>query len=184
MMTLTLAEAADLLKISADALLRKARAGTVPGARIGRRWVFNQADLLAFIHSLYRQPMPVDRRFNAKANFATSNWRAALLRRTPAWVNLADVYGVYAECARRSKETGVPHHVDHVIPLQGKTVSGLHVASNLRVITARENVRKRNIFDPDLKPARREEVTFRTLRYYVNRSDRLRAREENAEPEQ
>ncbi len=114
-MTLTLAEAADLLKLSGDALLRKARAGTVPGARIGRRWVFSEADLLAFIRSLYRQPIPVDRRFNAKANYATGNRRAALLLRTPAWVNLADVYGVYVECARHSltcayRLASIPRH--------------------------------------------------------------------------
>lgn len=53
-MTLTLAEAADLLKISADALLRKARAGTVPGARIGRRWVFIRDDLLALIREQHK----------------------------------------------------------------------------------------------------------------------------------
>lgn len=53
-MTLTLPEAADLLKISADALLRKARAGTVPGARIGRRWVFIRDDLLALIREQHK----------------------------------------------------------------------------------------------------------------------------------
>lgn len=54
MITLTLAEAADLLKLSGDALLRKARAGTVPGARIGRRWVFIRDDLLALIREQHK----------------------------------------------------------------------------------------------------------------------------------
>lgn len=183
MMTLTLAEAADLLKLSGDALLRKARAGTVPGARIGRRWVFSEADLLAFIRSLYRQPIPVDRRFNAKANYATGNRRAALLLRTPAWVNLADVYGVYVECARRSQETGIRHHVDHIIPLLGRTVSGLHVASNLRVVTARENVRKGNRFDESLKSGRRDGATFKELRYWVNTKQRRGKRASESDPE-
>ena len=48
-LTLNLAEAADMLKVSPDALLRKARAGIVPGAKVGRRWVFVRDDLLALI---------------------------------------------------------------------------------------------------------------------------------------
>ena len=39
------------------------------------------------------------------------------------------------------------HHVDHIIPLQGAIVSGLHVEGNLRVITATENMIKRNRYE-------------------------------------
>lgn len=46
-----------------------------------------------------------------------------------------------------TNSTGIVHHVDHVIPLQGRTVSGLHVAGNLRVITASENVKKHNRYE-------------------------------------
>jgi hypothetical protein len=41
---------------------------------------------------------------------------------------------------------GFEWHVDHVIPLQGKKVSGFHVPSNIQVIPASENVRKNASF--------------------------------------
>lgn len=49
MTTLGLAEAAALLHMSEDALMRKARAGIVPGAKPGRKWVFVREDLLAWL---------------------------------------------------------------------------------------------------------------------------------------
>ena len=47
--TIGVKEAAQLLRLSEDALMRKTRAGKVPGAKIGRQWVFVQADLLELI---------------------------------------------------------------------------------------------------------------------------------------
>lgn len=43
---------------------------------------------------------------------------------------------------------GEPWHVDHVIPLRGKKVSGLHVHTNLQLLPGVENVRKNNRFIP------------------------------------
>ena len=48
----------------------------------------------------------------------------------------------YKESTRLSRETGIPHEVDHIIPLQGDIVSGLHVPWNLQVITAEDNRKK------------------------------------------
>jgi hypothetical protein len=72
---------------------------------------------------------------------------AALEQRTPPWADLAAIAQVYAEARRASAETGTPHHVDHEIPLQGRLVSGLHVANNLRVLPADENITKGNLFE-------------------------------------
>ena len=71
--------------------------------------------------------------------------------RTPAWANLEDIRKVYALAKKISKKTGVPHEVDHIIPLNGENVSGLHVFENLQIITKEENRSKSNKFDPNRK---------------------------------
>ena len=75
--------------------------------------------------------------------------QAAKLNRTPAWLTDFDklkIECLYQVAAMRTRESGYAWHVDHIIPLQGKTVSGLHVPSNLRVIPATENLRKNNLY--------------------------------------
>lgn len=74
--------------------------------------------------------------------------RAAELLRTPAWADMDAIRAVYEEAQRTTRSTGTPHHVDHEIPLQGRKVSGLHVANNLRVLPASDNCRKHNRYEP------------------------------------
>ena len=79
----------------------------------------------------------------------TGRRRAAKLQRTPKWLTPADfryMESLYVSCAIISKLTGIEHHVDHTVPLQGKLVSGLHCPSNLQIITAAENLSKSNHF--------------------------------------
>lgn len=75
--------------------------------------------------------------------------RALQINRQPRWLTKADKESIkqtYAQAVKISKETGVPHHVDHIVPLCGELVSGLHVPLNLRVITAFKNRSKKNSF--------------------------------------
>ena len=62
------------------------------------------------------------------------------------WSELKAIQEVYRMCSELTETTGVPHHVDHHVPLNSSTVSGLHVLSNLRILTASENMAKGNNF--------------------------------------
>lgn len=78
------------------------------------------------------------RRYNARRRQRIPSWQSA----DDCWL-IAEIYDLARE---RSRLTGVAHHVDHVIPLFGRAVSGLHTPWNLRVIPGRENVRKGTSF--------------------------------------
>jgi 5-methylcytosine-specific restriction endonuclease McrA len=75
-----------------------------------------------------------------------SQRRARKLSATPQWADQKAIRDVFARCIAISKETGVAHEVDHIVPLRGKRVSGLHVPDNLQIITARANSKKSNHF--------------------------------------
>ena len=83
-------------------------------------------------------------------NANSSKRRAAQLQRVPKWLTDFDelkikcMYSIAAMLTRENKELWV---VDHIVPLQGKMVSGLHVPSNLQVMRARENESKANKFE-------------------------------------
>lgn len=73
--------------------------------------------------------------------------RLSKTNRTPFWLtdNDYNVIKLYYELSERlTKCLGISHHVDHIIPLQGKIVSGLHVPTNLQVIPHRLNLLKGN----------------------------------------
>lgn len=63
---------------------------------------------------------------------------------TPPWSDQAAIKAIYAEAVRLERETGIPHHVDHIYPLSNPYMCGLHVAENLQVIPGPENLSKGN----------------------------------------
>jgi hypothetical protein len=74
-------------------------------------------------------------------------------KRVPKWNTSDDrwLMAQFYDVARlRTKATGVVWEVDHIIPLRGKAVSGLHVPSNLQVILKSENRAKRNFVSANL----------------------------------
>lgn len=68
--------------------------------------------------------------------------------RMPSWANEAAIRDIYVKAKQLSKESGEKLHVDHIVPLLGKDVCGLHVEDNLRIIDAHSNMSKNNRFDP------------------------------------
>lgn len=75
--------------------------------------------------------------------------RAGIERATPKWADRSEIVRIYDECLAKTKQTGIAHEVDHIIPLRGEFVSGLHVHWNLRVITRAENSTKSNKLLPE-----------------------------------
>jgi len=76
--------------------------------------------------------------------------RASLLNRTPSWLSVSDVQkisSIYNDCVLLNKQGTVKYEVDHIVPLQGETVSGLHVPWNLQIIPMFENRSKGNKFN-------------------------------------
>ena len=83
----------------------------------------------------------------AKLTAKASAYRARKDSRTPKWLSNSDLWMIqeaYNLAALRTKIFGFSWHVDHIIPLKGKNVSGFHVPSNLRVIPGIENQTKGN----------------------------------------
>ena len=82
-------------------------------------------------------------------NFHTNKRYTAKKQRLPIWLtkeNELQIKAMYTLASSLNKSTGVQWHVDHIIPLQGKNVSGLHVPENLQVIQGSLNNRKSNKF--------------------------------------
>jgi hypothetical protein len=90
---------------------------------------------------LYRQAN------KGKINALVAARKQHIRQRTPKWIGVEErwlIKQVYELAALRTKMFGFAWHVDHVIPSQGKKISGLHVPQNLQVIPGIDNIRKKN----------------------------------------
>lgn len=73
-------------------------------------------------------------------NALTTAHKKVVKQRTPGWASLQKIVEFYKNCPDG-------YQVDHIIPLRGKKVSGLHVVENLQYLTAKENRNKSNYYE-------------------------------------
>lgn len=70
-----------------------------------------------------------------------AKYNSAKLHRTPPWADLDKIKDIYDKCPKG-------YHVDHIIPLQGEFISGLHIETNLQYLPALDNIKKGNKYTP------------------------------------
>ncbi|MHB8915376.1 MAG: hypothetical protein ACYC4K_06140 [Thiobacillus sp.] len=108
-------------------------ANAVKRTEIVKAWRVANPEKVAAISSRARRKWSSNNK--AKRLSSVRARQIAKINRTPAWADLSEIAGIYKESARITKETGIPHEVDHIFPLQGDKVSGLHVIGNLQILT-------------------------------------------------
>ncbi len=79
-----------------------------------------------------------------KRRYMSSRRRASKLNATPKWADMEKIAGVYTGAKKLEDLMGLKFHVDHIIPLQGENVCGLHIWENLQVLEASLNIKKGN----------------------------------------
>lgn len=110
----------------------------------------NKPNYKGVTYSLTVDGKRISRRYQWAANEHVTSRVRAMRSATPSWADRDAMRSIYKEAARITSESGVKHHVDHVVPLKSDLVCGLHCEANLRVITAAENIKKHNRSWPDM----------------------------------
>ena len=110
-------------------------------SKYGKEYRKNNKDLLKEYCFQYRKS------HRAEFNKSNSKRRAVINLATPSWlspIQWAQINEFYDIALAKEVQTGIKYHVDHIHPLRGKGFTGLHVPWNLQIITASDNMIKRN----------------------------------------
>lgn len=152
MNTLDIHQAAALAKCHPETMRKMMKARVAPGARIGRKWIIDEPTLQEWLRlgpvRFWRNVRRQRRRAETRADRLPrelafyAKYRASKAKRSPPWADQVAIQCMYAIARRVSDCLGIPHHIDHIVPLHGTSVSGLHVEQNLRVIPKQLNLSK------------------------------------------
>ncbi|MCR4306561.1 MAG: hypothetical protein NUV42_01180 [Candidatus Yonathbacteria bacterium] len=143
-------ENAEKLRLDNASYLKNNPAAAAAAKDRSKQWQKDNSDHVAEINKKYRSnnasKLSEYHRKYAKENASlraelSASRRAAKLMATPHWADKAAIRLVYAQAAAAGLT------VDHIVPLRGKNVCGLHVENNLQLMTMSENSRKWNLFN-------------------------------------
>ena len=131
--------------LNKDKQLAYSKANSEKARRRSLQWYYNNLEYAKNSHKeyskLWRQTYPHK---NCKKS---NDYRARKINATPSWVDKEEeflILEVYHLAKLRTDMFGVNWHVDHIIPLKGKNVCGLHTINNLQVIPEKLNLVKSN----------------------------------------
>jgi len=103
-----------------------------------KKWYVKNKNKVIARSNEWNKNHPVERRIRVAKR------RALRKHAMPLWANHNEIKKIYVQCMYLTKTTGVKHEVDHIYPLQSKYMCGLHVETNLQILTAEENKTKGN----------------------------------------
>lgn len=106
-----------------------------------KNYVVNNKDKVSAYSKHWKKSNP------AKVGAYSRKRRTRSDRAYVSWANSKSIDAIYAMSKFLTAVVGVQYHVDHIIPLQGKKVSGLHVENNLAIVFAKDNLSKGNKYD-------------------------------------
>lgn len=94
---------------------------------------------------------PLELKTRSQSSRRSEIYRKKVKQATPAWADLQKIRKVYKQAKKMTKEFGVQYSVDHIVPLRGEFVGGLHVHNNLQIVLHEVNIKKGNSVIDQLK---------------------------------
>lgn len=108
----------------------------------------NKDKVSKYNKSTYAKKAKYNWRQNNKGHqkFLTRKRQKCIKRATPCWANQEAIKQLYIAASEKSTNECSEYQIDHIIPIQGELVCGLHVENNLQILSKTKNLSKGNQF--------------------------------------